>query len=111
MIDSLVNETVEEILSNERQDGLDLPMQAERAARQVLSRQDLSSPIFVERLFEESIAREFDDPVIGDWYKFVRTSLVDFIGAAAKQQMGDEYDRLLDGRLEQLAPIHGGDIG
>lgn len=110
-LQSLIDQTVEEIQFGWREDGHNgkLPLQAERAARQVLGQCDLRSPVFIEQLFEEAIAFEIGHQVFGDWSKFVRTSLIDFIGEAAKQQMGSDYPRLLHERLEALAPTSAGD--
>jgi hypothetical protein len=108
MLQNLVDETIEEIYSNAREDGLNLPIQAERAARQVLGRHNLSSTLILERLFSEVVRMQEERSVLPHWDKLHSTSLTDFIAKAAKQQMGGEYQHLLHERYETLAPSRDG---
>ncbi len=104
MLQDLIDETVEEILANHREDGSNQPIQAARAAQQVLGRYNLTATLFLERIFGEAVRVQEECEIVSDWYKFARTSLADFIAEAAKRQMGAEYDRLLHSRIEALAP-------
>jgi len=105
----IVDETVQEIQADVREDGLDLPLQAERAARQVLRRPFVTQPGVLERLYSEMMEMQEERRVVADWYEFACTSPSEFIAAAAKQRMGDEYQRLLHSSLEALAPTTAGD--
>jgi len=104
MLQDLIDKTVEEIRANRREDGLDMPIQAERATRQVLGRCNLTSTLILERMFREAIEMQDERVIVSDWDEFAFTSLADFIAKAAMLQMGNEYHSLLQARLEALAP-------
>jgi len=111
MLQGLIDETIEEIHKGSRQDGLALPLQARRAAAQVLSRFNLTSTLILERLFREMVRMQEERKVLSEWNKLASTSLADFIAEAAKQQMGDEYSLLIDSRFEELSPSRAADFG
>ena len=103
-LQDLIDETIEDVRLGSRDDGSPYPIQAMNAAKQVLARHNLSSLGIQEHLYWQMILMQNDRRIRRDAQHLASTSLVDFIAEAAKQEMGDEYERLLQGRLDALSP-------
>jgi hypothetical protein len=99
-LQEIIDETIEAIRDGSRADGSTYPIQSFVAAKQVLAEHDLTSTPVQERLFREMVRMQLALRVVEDPYLLACTSLVDFIGKAAEQQMGHEYEDLKQRRFD-----------
>ncbi len=108
MLDLMIEMAIADIKANHRAGGDNsrLPLQAERAVRQVFEHfgNSFSEQSVVVLLFDDAVKLQKSSAVVPDLKEFAIKLLVPFIAGAVRQQMGPEYDRLLQSRLEELAP-------
>jgi hypothetical protein len=108
LLQEIVDETIGEIAVGVREDGLNYPIPSSVAAKQVLARYDIANVLLQFRLYREMIEMQAHLGVAGDAQSLTGTSLRDFIGNAAEQQMGlREYRNLFERRMEDICPAAG----
>jgi hypothetical protein len=93
-LQEIIDETIEAIRDGSRADGSTYPIQS------FVAEHDLTSTPIQERLFREMVRMQLALRVVEDPYLLACTSLVDFIGKAAEQQMGHEYEDLKQRRFD-----------
>lgn len=103
MLEAIIEDAVELIEADSREEGDVYPPMAHTVVKRLLRSYNFTSPLIRERLYNEASRYETEHGVFDDAQRFICTSLPDIIGEFVKHRMGDKYRHLFDARMAPWA--------